>query len=181
MATNKTFDSGPAPKDHMNGYFHMASYEERSIGRSQAMEKLQPMLDKLDQCTTTTADFMADIEASFTPASVKVLPQYGKRIIRLAAEAVGNREVLEWIAAAKDDTEDFTWLMPVVTVKPPAELTQVILEDLAVLVEAAPSNIQEQLRSQVKIIDMSFKWFERYIRENTIASDTNSTINEQLR
>lgn len=51
----------------------MLPWEKRSINRSQAMEKLQPMIDSLDQ-SNTTANSVPEVEATFTKESVKVLP-----------------------------------------------------------------------------------------------------------
>ncbi|EHK45678.1 hypothetical protein TRIATDRAFT_317822 [Trichoderma atroviride IMI 206040] len=102
--------------------FHMLSFEERSVNRSQAMEKLQPMIDKLGQSTTSTADFVASAEASFTQESVNVFPQHAKIIMRLAAEVAGNNRVLGWIAAAKEDTEEYAWLETTETPIPPADI-----------------------------------------------------------
>ncbi|PON26297.1 hypothetical protein TGAM01_v204773 [Trichoderma gamsii] len=122
-----------------NETFYETSYEKRSINRLQAMEKLQPLIENLDQ-TTSATNFVADVEASFTQESVKVLTQDRKRTIRLAAaaEVVGSQKVLEWIAAAKDDMEEFTWVVTTETPKPPAEISPELLEDLDTLVQAAP-------------------------------------------
>ncbi|PNP38033.1 hypothetical protein TGAMA5MH_10132 [Trichoderma gamsii] len=144
------------------------------------MEKLQPLIEKLDQ-TTSATNFVADVEASFTQESVKVLTQDRKRTIRLAAEVVGSQKVLEWIAAAKDDMEEFTWVATTETPKPPAEISPELLEDLDTLVQAAPSNIQDLLRSRVQVVKTLFESFEQRIREITIASETNTTTCQQLR
>lgn len=159
---------------------HVLSYEERSIHRSQAMEKVWPMIEKLDQCTTT-ADFMTEVETYLTQESVEVLPQHAKRTIRLAAEVVGNKKVLEWIAAAKEDKEKYTWVVTIETPKPLAEISPKLLEDLDVLVQATSSNTQDLLRSRVQVVKMLFESFEQRIREITIASETNTTTNQQLR
>lgn len=159
---------------------HVLSYEERSIHRSQAMEKVWPMIEKLDQCTTT-ADFMTEVETYLTQESVEVLPQHAKRTIRLAAEVVGNKKVLEWIAAAKEDKEKYTWVVTIETPKPLAEISPKLLEDLDVLVQATSSNTQDLLRSRVQVVKMLFESFEQRIREITIASEMNTTTNQQLR
>lgn len=162
-----------------NEISHVFSYQERSIDRLQATEKLQPLIDKLDQSTVAT-DFVADIEASFTQESVKVLPQEGKRTIRLAAEAVGNEKVLGWIAAAKDDMEEYTWMVRVETPRPPEDMIHEIQQDLTILVDIAPLHIQELLRPRVQVVNTIFEWFQQCIRQNTVVSETDTTINQQL-
>ncbi|KAM0454914.1 hypothetical protein ACHAPV_008055 [Trichoderma viride] len=159
---------------------HVLSYEERSIHRSQAMEKVWPMIEKLDQCTTT-ADFMTEVETYLTQESVEVLPQHAKRTIRLAAEVVGNKKVLEWIAAAKEDKEKYTWVVTIETPKPLAEISPKLLEDLDVLVQATSSNTQDLLRSRVQVVKMLFESFEQRIREVTSESETHLATNQQLR
>lgn len=156
-----------------NETFYKISYESRSIDRLQAMEKLQPLIDNFDE-STNAMNFVADVEAIFTQESVKVLTREGKRTIRLAAEVVGSQKVLDWIAAAKDDMEEFTWVVTAETPKPPADISTVLLEELDILVQAAPSNIQNLLRSRFQVVKMIFETFEK-------ASEANVATNQQLR
>ncbi|KAM0514961.1 hypothetical protein ACHAPE_006283 [Trichoderma viride] len=160
--------------------FQVLSFQERSISRSQAMATLQPMIDKLDECITA-ADFVADVQTSFTLESVKVLPQHAKRTIRLAAEVVGNKKFLEWIAAAKEDREEYTWMVTIETPKPPAVISRELLEDLDILVKAAPSTIQDLLRSRAQVAKMLFASFEQRISEIKSESESHLATNQQLR
>ncbi|KAM0461805.1 hypothetical protein ACHAO4_000990 [Trichoderma viride] len=160
--------------------FYLLSFNERSISRSQAMETLQPMIDKLDQCITA-ADFVADVETCFTQESIKVLPQHAKRTIRLAAEVVGNKKVFEWIAAAKEDREEYTWMVTIEIPKPPADISRELLEELDILAKAAPSAIQDLLHSRAQVAKMLFESFEQRIREVTSESETHLATNQQLR
>ncbi|KAL7900889.1 hypothetical protein HDV63DRAFT_415958 [Trichoderma sp. SZMC 28014] len=166
--------------DFSMGGFYVLSFEKRSIIRSQAMERLQPMIDKLDQCTMT-ADFVTEVETSFTKESVKVLPQHAKRTIRLAAEVVGNEKILKWIAAAKQDKEEHTWEERIETPQSPAGISPQVLDDLGFLVHVAPSNIQDILRSRVEAVKMLFDMYEERIREITTISETNIATSQQLR
>lgn len=129
--------------------FYVLSFEKQSITRFQAMEKLQPMIDKLDKYAMIE-DFVTEVETFFTKESVKVLPQHAKRTIRLAAEAVGNEKVFKWIAAAEQDKEEHTWEERTETPKPPAEISRKILRDLDFLIHVAPSTIQDLLHSRVQ-------------------------------
>jgi hypothetical protein len=142
--------------------FHVVSTEERSISRSRAMRELEPLVDEFDQ-SNSTANFVTNVKTFFTKESVKVLSKQAKRTIRLAAEVVGDKDVLRWIAAAKEDKEEHKWNVITKKPKPTADIFPQLLEDLDVLVQAAPSNIQGLLRSRVQVVKMAFELFEERI------------------
>ncbi|KAL7918956.1 hypothetical protein ACQKWADRAFT_316091 [Trichoderma austrokoningii] len=160
--------------------FHDLSYHKRSINRSRAMKILHPLMDKLDQYTTA-ADFVTHVETCLTQESVKVLTQDAKRTIRLAAEVVDNKKVLEWIAAAREDRTEYTWMETIETPKPPADISRELLKDLDILVDAAPSNMQDLLRSRAQVAKLLYESFEQRIREVTVVSETNMAANQQLK
>lgn len=67
------------------------------------------------------------------------------------------------------------------TPKSPADMARTIRADFDIIIEAAPSNIQNLIRSRVRIAEALFEWFEQRIREFTVISVTNTAINQQLR
>lgn len=163
-----------------NETFSEVSHKNHSVNRLQAMERLQPLIDKLDQ-SASAANFVADVEASFTQESIKVLTRDSKRSIWLAAEAVGNQNVLGWIAAAKDDLEQHAWAERIETPKPPAGMADTTLQDLATIVSVSPLHIQQVLGPRVAMVNSIIGSLQQRIPESStvLASDI-TTANRQF-
>lgn len=142
----------------------VTKYEERSITRAEALEKVQPIMNILD-ATNGTADVMTAVKTNFTRRTVKVLPPREKALIGMNAALNGEPDILQWICAAREDMEDYSWLERVKVPNLSAKQLEDVWDDLDTLSWESPIYLARLLDTRIQTVKTLFKAQERRIQK----------------
>lgn len=131
-------------------------YVRRTITRTQAMEKFQPIIDEIKHGFHAMPD---EVRRALTREMVKVLPACEKAVISRAATVLSDGELLMWVADAKDDIVEYTWRERVEVPRHPEDRARRLSQELKAVTDASSSsssapnvNARELLRTKIQAI-----------------------------